>query len=108
MNGMSTVWVYSGYNSNNGISFTYEVNIPPTYTVAQASTFYVTGGGLHKVGIAGYRYRPTSDGPEQTVNLGNWPQWAGYVYVDRMTSVTFATAVGAKQECTMHGNLFFW
>lgn len=108
MNGMSSMSIYSGYNSSQGVTFAYEVNIPPTYTVAQTSIFYVSGGGLHIGGIAGYRYRLTADGPEQSVNLGNWPQWAGHVYVDRMTSVTFATAVGAKQECTINCNLFFW
>jgi hypothetical protein len=108
MKGMSSYWVYSGYNSGSGVTYTYQVNFSPRYTVAQTSIFYVSGGGLHKVGIAGYRHRPTPDGPEQSVNFGTWPGWPGYVYQDRMTSVTFGTAVGAKQECTMIGNLFFW
>lgn len=108
MNGMTSAWVYSGYNSDHGVSFSYEVNFPPTFTVAQATLSYVTGGGLHKVGIVGFRHRPTADGPEQSVNHGDWPTWPEFVYVDRMTSVTFGTTVGAQQECTMIGNLFFW
>jgi hypothetical protein len=108
MKGMSSIWIYSGYNSKVGVTYTTEVNFSPRYTVAQASIFEVSGGGLHKTGVAGYRYRPTPDGPEQSVNFGSWPAWRGYVYRDRMTSVTFGTAVGARQSCRVIGNMFFW
>src|SRR5262245_49327098 len=105
---MSSVWIYSGYNSDHGFSYTHEWNVSPQYTVAQASFNYVTGEGLHKTGIVRYRHRPTADGPEQTVNYGDWPSWPSYVYQNRLTSITFGTAVGAHQECSMLGNLFFW
>ena len=108
MRGMSSVWIYSGSNSDSGIVYTHEWNISPQYCVAQASFNRVDGSGAHGTGIAAYRYRPTPDGPEQSVSLGDWLSWPAYVYVDRMTSVTFGTAVGADQECKMLGNLFYW
>jgi hypothetical protein len=108
MKGMLTREFYSGYNSDDGISFTFEVNFPPSFGVAQASFYYVTGGGLHKAGIVGYRHRPENNGAEQTVNFGDWPTWPGCIYVDKLTSVTFGTAVGAEQECSTLANVFFW
>ena len=108
MNGMTSAEAYSGYNSGQGVNYSFEMNIPPTFTVAQASLYYVAGGGLHKTGIVGFRHRPTANGSELSVNYGAWPSWPGSVYVDRMTSVTFGTAVGAEQDFTMVANLFFW
>ena len=108
MNGMTSVWIYSGYNSGSGFSYTHEWNFPPAFVVAQASFYYVTGEGLHKAGIVSYRHRPDPSGPEQSVSFGNWPSWQPYIYVDRLSSVTFGTVVGARQECSMLGNIFFW
>ena len=108
MNGMSSVWIYSGWDPDNGITYTHEWNFGPSYTVAQASFYGVDGGGAHHTGVAGYRFRPDPNGPEQVVNFGDWPSWAPYIYVDQVSSVTFGTAVGADQEAYMLGNLFWW
>jgi hypothetical protein len=108
MNGMSSVWIYSGYNSGSGITYTHEWNFAPSFTVAYPVIYGVSGGGLHHSGIAAYRHRPKPNGAEETVNLGAWPSWAAYIYVNQLTSVTFGVAVGAKQELYVHGNISFW
>lgn len=71
MKGMTGGGLYSGYNSDNGLSFTREFNFAPSFTVGQASFYGISGGGLHHTGIAAYRFRPNPNGAEQTVNLGN-------------------------------------
>jgi hypothetical protein len=106
MKGMSSGGLYSGYNPDTGVTYSQEWNLSPQYTVAQATLFHVTGGGLHKTGIMAYRTR--AGGTEQAFNFGSWPTWPSYVYADKMSSITFATAVGANQVCSMTGNLFFW
>ena len=108
MNSMTSGYLYSGYNSDHGLSYTYEVNFGPAYTVGQASFHGVDGDGLHHTGVAAYRFRPDPNGPEQTVNLGAWKSWAPYIYVNQASSVTFGIAVGAKQEAYVLFNLFFW
>jgi hypothetical protein len=107
MNGMTSISIYSGYNSGSGFSYSHEWNFAPAFTAAFASLYYVSGGGLHYAGIAGYRHRPDPNGPEQTVNFSESP-WPAFIYVDQLTSVTFATGVGASQELYMHGNISFW
>src|SRR5438128_996451 len=98
MNGMMSVWIYSGYNSDEGIVYTHEWNFSPQYAVMQASLLEVDGEGAHGTGVAGYRYRATPDGPETNVVIDSWRAWAPYAYVDRASSVTFGSAVGAHQE----------
>jgi hypothetical protein len=109
MQGMMSRWLYSGYNSDNGIVFTFEVNYDPGFFVVAQSTFcQVHGGGAHATGIAAYNYRDTPDGPDITVNLGDWPSWDHFTYRQGMTSTTFGIAVGANQEAVATCNLFFW
>lgn len=107
MQGMTSSWIYSGYNSQQGSTFTHEWIFSPRYIVAQCSIYYCSGGGLHMVGVAGYRYR-AQDGSDQPVSFGDWPSWPSNIYVDQCTSVTFGTAVGAQQELTALLNFFFW
>jgi hypothetical protein len=107
MQGMFSNWIYSGYNSDSGSTFTHEWNFPPMYIVAQCSIHYCSGGGLHQVGIFGYRYL-AQDGSDQPVWFGDWPSWPSDIYVDQCTSVTFGTAVGAAQEVTGLLNFFVW
>ncbi len=37
MNSMTSGWAYGGYNSDNGIVYTWEWDFAPAYTVAQVS-----------------------------------------------------------------------
>jgi len=109
MKGMSSMWIYSGYNSKKGFGYTHEWNFEPGFfVVAQAGLHGVSGEGLHHCGIVSYRHRPDPKGAEIPVHLGEWPTWAGYIYVNNATSVTFGSAVGARQELYMWGNLYFW
>jgi len=107
MEGMISHWIDSGW-SDEGATFTHEVNFEPSFAVAQAYIRYFTGGGLHGTGIVGFRHRPTPGGAEESVNFGGWP-WEPFVYVDRCTSVTFGTVVGGnRQHCLVFSNIFFW
>lgn len=109
MKAMSTTELYSGYNSDDGFTYSHEWNISPAFTVAQATFTGVDGGGLHHVGIMAYRFRPDPSGPEIPVNFGDdFHAWPGCVYVHNLSSVTFTVAVGAEQEVYIIENLFFW
>ncbi|WP_404335760.1 hypothetical protein AB2M62_17210 [Sphingomonas sp. MMS12-HWE2-04] len=108
MQGMSSGNIYSGYNSSSGPTYSWEWRIDPTYTVAEVVPYQISGGGLHRVGIAGYRRRPTPGGAEEAVNFGSWPNWPGILYIDSCSAVTFASAVGASQELRAACNLMFW
>lgn len=107
---MATIYMTRTYNiwatGNHVGSFT--IYFSPAYVVAQVGLNYVSGGGAHKVGIVGYTYRPTPDGPEKSVSYGSWPSWPHTVSRDRMTSVTFGVASGSQQAVTGYGNLYFW
>jgi len=111
MSSMSSGWAYSGYNSDNGIVYTWEWDFAPAYTVGQVSIRGVAGDGQHITGVISYRYRPDPHGAETTVNLGDandWKTWQAYVYADQCSGITFGSAVGAEQEMWILGNLFFW
>lgn len=111
MNGMTSHWIYSGYNSDQGVSYTHEWDFGPSFTVAQASFYGVGGGGLHHTGIVSYRHRPDPNGPDIPVDVGDvndFHTWKPFIYVDQCSGVTFATVVGAEQDAYMLANLFFW
>ena len=87
MSSMSSGWAYSGYNSDNGIVYTWEWDFAPAYTVGQVSIRGVAGDGQHITGVISYRYRPDPHGAETTVNLGDandWKTWQAYVYADQI------------------------
>jgi hypothetical protein len=100
-----TIW---GYGADTGFTGSITVNIAPAYISAQVGYAMVSGGGLHAVGVKGYRYRPTPDGPEKVVDFGSWPSWPHTIGADRVTSVTFGIALGAHQEAHCYCNLFWW
>lgn len=108
MQGMTSSQMYSGYNSSTGVTYTWEWKIDPTFTVADVTPFEIDGGGLHRIGIAGFRRRPNPNGAEEVTNFGAWPNWPGIVYVDKCSAITFACAVGASQETRAVCNLMFW
>jgi hypothetical protein len=108
MLGMSSGDMYSGYNSSNGITYTWEWRIDPTFTVAEVVPYQISGGGLHRIGIVGYRRRPSPDGAEEVVSFGTWPSWLGIVYVDKCSAITFGSVVGASQQQRAVCSLMFW
>lgn len=111
MNSMTSGWAYGGYNSDNGIVYTWEWDFAPAYTVAQVTLRGVSGGGLMITGVVSYKYRPDPNGADISVAVGdpnNWNTWGPYLYADQCTGVTFGSAQGAQQEFWILGNLFFW
>lgn len=108
MQGMSSSTMYSGYNSGSGVTYTWEWQIDPVFTVAEVVPYQISGGGLHRVGIAGFRRRPNPNGAEQVTNFGAWPNWKGIAYIDDCSAVTFGSAVGASQEVRTVCSLMFW
>lgn len=97
-----------GWGADTGFTGSITVNMAPAFISAQAGYHMVSGGGLHKVGIKSFRHRPSSDGAEQNVDFGGWPDWRHTIGHDRVTSVTFGIALGAHQEAHAYGNLFWW
>lgn len=108
MLGMTSGSMYSGYNSGSGVTYTWEWRIDPIFTVAEVVPYEIDGGGLHKVGIAGFRRRPNPNGAEEVKDFGSWPNWPGIVYVDKCSAITFGSVVGARQEVRAVCSLMFW
>jgi hypothetical protein len=100
------VWAWGG---DDGYSYTVTVNFNPGAVHAQVGFTEVDGGGLHRVGIKGYRYRPDPNGAEKVVDFGDWPSWKSIVgVVDQMSSVTWGMAVGADQEARGRLDIYWW
>lgn len=76
--------------------------------ISPGGLYEVDGEGLHHIGIKHYRYRPTPDGADKDKDYGEYPNWAHTIGADRVTSVTFGIALGARQEAHCYGNLFWW
>jgi hypothetical protein len=114
MNGMQSGWFYTGYDSNNFVTYSFEVNFSPSFTVAQAyfNGMDSSGGAGWYVGVMGYRTRPDPNGPEQVFDTSGpdrvpW-EYASYIYADQVSSVTFGTGVDGGAEGWGFYNLFFW
>ena len=97
-----------GWGADTGFTGSITINMSPAYIVAQAGYYEVDGGGLHRIGIKHYRFRPTADGAEQDKDFGAWPDWKHTIGEDRVTSVTFGISLGAHQEAHCYGNLYWW
>jgi hypothetical protein len=97
-----------GWGADTGFTGSITINIAPAYISAQVGYHMLSGEGLHKIGIKKYRQRPTTDGPEQEVDFGSWPNWPHTIGANRVTSVTFGITLGAHQEAHCYGNLFWW
>jgi hypothetical protein len=98
------IWAY-----NNLGNRTVEVNIPAQGANAQISLGQADGGGLLNSGIRGFRTRPDPNGPEVITDFGNnFYDWPNTVFNQRLSSVTFALALGQNQEATGVCNFFFW
>jgi hypothetical protein len=90
-------------------SITKEVNFGAQGAVGQISLGQADGGGLLNSGIRGFRTRPSPAGPENVTDFGNnFYDWPNTVFDQRLSSVTFALALGAHQEATGVCNIFFW
>jgi hypothetical protein len=90
-------------------SVTREVNIAAQGAVAQISLGQADGGGLINSGIRGFRTRPNPGGSENIVNFGDsFYDWPNTVFDERLSSVTFALALGQRQEATGVCNFLFW
>jgi hypothetical protein len=93
------------YNTSKSV----EVNIPARKTVAQITLGQTSGGGLINSGIRAFRTRPNAGGPEVVTDFGdNWYDWPNTVHDNRLSSVTFALALGARQESTGVCNFYFF
>src|SRR5690349_9894783 len=94
--------------SANG-SVTKELNCAAQKAAGQISLGQADGGGLLNSGIRGFRTRPNPGGPENVTDFGdNFYNWPNTVFDQRLTSVTFALALGAHQEATGVCNIFLW
>jgi hypothetical protein len=90
-------------------SITKEVNFGAQKAVGQISLGQADGGGLLNSGIRGFRTRPSPGGPENVTDFGeNFYNWPNTVFDQRLSSVTFALALGANQEATGVCNIFLW
>jgi hypothetical protein len=93
------------YNASKSV----EVNIPARSAVAQITLGQADGGGLLNSGIRAFRTRPDPNGPEKPTDFGdNFYNWPNTVFDNRLSSVTFALALGQHQEATGVCNFFFW
>ena len=101
-----TFWGRGG--DDTGFTGSITVNFAPASISAQAGYYDIDGDGLHHIGIKHYRYRPTPDGVEKDKDYGEWLNWAHTIGADRVTSVTFGIALGARQEAHCYGNVFWW
>ena len=95
-------WHWFGGVSSQSI----DINIPPADVGAAVAFRGVSGGGLHHTGIQRYRKRLPS-GADETIDFGTWPRWPPAVF-DRMSSVTFALALGANQEAYVLARMDYW
>lgn len=92
------------YNTSKSV----EVNIPARAAVGQITLGQTSGGGLINSGIRAFRTRPSAGGPESVTDFGNdWHNWPNTVFNNRLSSVTFALALGQRQESTGVCNFFF-
>jgi hypothetical protein len=104
LTGMSWNIIYS----SNG-SVTKEMNFGAQGAVGQISLGQADGGGLLNSGIRGFRTRPNPGGAESIVDFGsNFYDWPNTVFDEHLSSVTFALALGARQEATGVCNILFW
>jgi hypothetical protein len=100
--GWTLIWSATG-------SITKEMNFAAQKAVGQISLGQADGGGLLNSGIRGFRTRPTPTGPENVTDFGpNFYNWPNTVFDQRLSSVTFALALGGGQEATGVCNIFFW
>lgn len=105
-----TGMLYYWDSASDGNSRSIDINFPPSYTVAQTSLSFVSGEGLHAVGIRSYRSRPKADGAEEQVNF-SWDPNSGYppsVFHERMTSISAQLVVGGEQQATATLNVWFF
>lgn len=109
MQGMASHEYDSGWGPNGRVG-TWEWLIDPAFVVAQVVPFYISGGGLHAVGIAGWRQRPDPRGAEVVVDRTAqkfW--WIGTEYIPDCSAVTFGIVVGNNnQHMKSVLNLLWW
>jgi hypothetical protein len=106
MKAMTSARIYSGYNSDSGVTFTHEYGFQPSFTVGQASFNGVSGAGLHHTGVLSFRTPPND--PHDVGNINDFHTWEPFVYADQCIGETFGTTMGAGQEGYVLINLFFW
>ncbi len=89
-----------GFGGDKGGDWTKTIDFAPGRVSAEVALIEVDGDGLHRVGIAGYRYRPSLEGAEKVVHFGSdWSGWKSFVeVVDNMTAITWGIVVGGGEQ----------
>lgn len=118
---MTSIVMWSGYDPNNYITFTWEFSIAPGYVVAEAHLFHCEttmvpsdlNSIVFRTGVVSYRTRlPNGQDSDPTSTTSPVPndylQWAPFLYQDNVSAVTFGLYTGWDSWLDIFCNIFTW